>query len=70
MRHGLTTQRGRSSRSGGSRWSATREPTSTARSTDTPMGPTEGFRFSAVPVKVRGFGTFPVRAYAKIEGGN
>lgn len=26
--------------------------------------PREGFRFSAVPVKVRGFGTFPVRAFA------
>lgn len=28
--------------------------------------PTEGFRFSAVPVKVRGMGTFPVRAYATL----
>ena len=26
--------------------------------------PRDGFRFSAVPVKVRGMGTFPVRAYA------
>lgn len=26
--------------------------------------PTDGFRFSAVPVKVRAMGTFPVRAYA------
>ena len=26
--------------------------------------PDEGFRFSAVPPKVRGMGTFPVRAYA------
>lgn len=26
--------------------------------------PKSGFRFSAVPVKVRGFGTFPVRAFA------
>ena len=26
--------------------------------------PERGFRFSAVPVKVRGFGTFPVRAFA------
>jgi arylformamidase len=26
--------------------------------------PRSGFRFSAVPVKVRGFGTFPVRAFA------
>lgn len=30
--------------------------------------PTSGFRFSAVPVKVKGMGTFPVRAYAMIEG--
>ena len=29
--------------------------------------PSEGFRFSAVPVKVKGMGTFPVRAYATIE---
>lgn len=28
--------------------------------------PTDGFRFSAVPVKVRGMGTFPVRAYATL----
>ena len=28
--------------------------------------PAEGFRFSAVPVKVRGMGTFPVRAYAAV----
>ena len=28
--------------------------------------PAEGFRFSAVPVKVRGMGTFPVRAYAAL----
>jgi arylformamidase len=26
------------------------------------------FRFYAVPVKVKGFGTFPVRAYALVEG--
>jgi kynurenine formamidase len=26
--------------------------------------PADGFRFSAVPVKVKGLGTFPVRAYA------
>ena len=26
--------------------------------------PPSGFRFSAVPAKVRGFGTFPVRAFA------
>jgi len=30
--------------------------------------PIDGFRFSAVPVKVRGMGTFPVRAYATIRG--
>ena len=30
--------------------------------------PSHGFRFSAVPVKVKGMGTFPVRAYATIEG--
>jgi arylformamidase len=29
--------------------------------------PTQGFRFSAVPVKVRGMGTFPVRAYASVR---
>jgi kynurenine formamidase len=29
--------------------------------------PDEGFRFSAVPPKVRGMGTFPVRAYAVME---
>jgi kynurenine formamidase len=29
--------------------------------------PTSGFRFSAVPVKVKGMGTFPVRAYARLE---
>ena len=28
--------------------------------------PADGFRFSAVPVKVRAFGTFPVRAYAAV----
>jgi kynurenine formamidase len=26
--------------------------------------PDEGFRFCAVPPKVKGMGTFPVRAYA------
>lgn len=31
--------------------------------------PVDGFRFSAVPVKVRGMGTFPVRAYATIQTG-
>jgi kynurenine formamidase len=29
--------------------------------------PREGFRFFAVPVKVRGLGTFPVRAFAVVE---
>jgi len=29
--------------------------------------PDEGFTFSAVPVKVRSFGTFPVRAYAALK---
>ena len=29
--------------------------------------PDRGFRFSAVPPKVKGLGTFPVRAYARIE---
>jgi arylformamidase len=29
--------------------------------------PAEGFRFSAVPVKLRGLGTFPVRAYAVLS---
>lgn len=29
--------------------------------------PGSGFRFYAVPVKVRGFGTFPVRAFAQLE---
>ncbi len=28
--------------------------------------PITGFHFSAVPVKVKGFGTFPVRAYARL----
>jgi len=27
--------------------------------------PLSGFKFSAVPVKVKGFGTFPVRAFAR-----
>jgi kynurenine formamidase len=31
--------------------------------------PLAGFRFSAVPVKVRGMGTFPVRAHAVVEAG-
>ena len=30
--------------------------------------PDSGFRFSAVPPKVRGMGTFPVRAYARVAG--
>ncbi|HEY8469260.1 MAG TPA: cyclase family protein [Longimicrobiales bacterium] len=30
--------------------------------------PASGFRFSAVPVKVRGMASFPVRAYARLEG--
>ena len=30
--------------------------------------PTEGGRFSAVPVKVKGMGTFPVRAFVSISG--
>ncbi|MEO6580909.1 MAG: cyclase family protein [Sphingomicrobium sp.] len=29
--------------------------------------PDRGFRFSAVPPKVKGMGTFPVRAYARID---
>jgi len=29
--------------------------------------PREGFRFSAVPARVRAFGTFPVRAYARLD---
>jgi kynurenine formamidase len=28
--------------------------------------PASGFRFSAIPAKISGFGTFPVRAFAKI----
>jgi kynurenine formamidase len=28
--------------------------------------PDSGFRFSAVPVKVKGMGTFPVRAFARV----
>lgn len=30
--------------------------------------PDEGFRFYAVPPKVRGMGSFPVRAFARLEG--
>lgn len=29
--------------------------------------PADGFRFSAVPVKVSGFGSFPMRAFAVLE---
>ncbi len=29
--------------------------------------PDSGFRFFAVPVKIKGFGTFPVRAFARLE---
>jgi kynurenine formamidase len=29
--------------------------------------PDSGFRFYAVPVKVRRFGSFPVRAFAVVE---
>ncbi|HZZ76770.1 MAG TPA: hypothetical protein VFE04_12610, partial [Puia sp.] len=29
--------------------------------------PASGFRFNAVPPKFKGAGTFPVRAYAKLE---
>jgi kynurenine formamidase len=29
--------------------------------------PREGFRFTAVPVRVKAFGTFPVRAYARMD---
>ena len=29
--------------------------------------PSNGFKFYAVPVKVKGFGTFPVRAFAEVE---
>jgi arylformamidase len=32
--------------------------------------PASGFRFSAVPVKARGMGSFPVRAYAMLGGGH
>jgi kynurenine formamidase len=29
--------------------------------------PDNGFKFFAVPVKVRGFGTFPVRAFGLVQ---
>lgn len=32
--------------------------------------PSHGFRFNAVPPKFKGAGTFPVRAYAKLEADN
>ena len=32
--------------------------------------PNTGFKFYAVPVKVKGFGTFPVRAFAEVESNN
>ncbi len=32
--------------------------------------PNTGFKFYAVPVKVKGFGTFPVRAFAEVESDN
>lgn len=35
--------------------------------TDLSRVPAAGFRFSAVPVKVKGLGTFPVRAFAEIS---
>jgi arylformamidase len=31
--------------------------------------PASGFRFSAVPPKIKGMGTFPVRAHARLTGG-
>jgi arylformamidase len=31
--------------------------------------PESGARFTAVPLKVRGMGTFPVRAFATLVGG-
>jgi kynurenine formamidase len=30
--------------------------------------PASGFRFTAAPVKVKGMGTFPVRAFARLDG--
>jgi kynurenine formamidase len=32
--------------------------------------PADGFKFFAVPPKVRSFGTFPVRAFATVLTGN
>ena len=29
--------------------------------------PVSGFKFYAVPVKVKSFGTFPVRAFVEVE---
>jgi arylformamidase len=37
--------------------------------TDLAPLPAQGFRFSAVPVRMKGMGTFPVRAYATLEPG-
>jgi arylformamidase len=34
---------------------------------DLTLLPAQGFRFSAVPVRMKGMGTFPVRAYATLE---
>jgi kynurenine formamidase len=31
------------------------------------LSPGSGFRFFAVPVKVAGLGSFPVRAFARVE---
>jgi kynurenine formamidase len=31
--------------------------------------PSTGFRFTAVPARVAGMGTWPVRAFARIEDG-
>jgi kynurenine formamidase len=36
---------------------------------DLELVPEMGGRFSAVPVKVRGMGTFPVRAYVSVGRG-
>ena len=53
----------------------TRPVHTTLLGADTPIGehmtgleklPNEGFRFSAVPPKVKGMGTFPVRAFARL----
>ena len=36
---------------------------------EAPVHPLDGFAFSAVPPKLRGVGTFPVRAMAKLARG-